>query len=290
MHKLSNKIGIMHGRLSEPVNNKIQEFPIKTWKNEFEKASLFGFDSIEWIFDKYQKNPIMNIDGITEIKKISKQTGVKINSVLADYFMEEKLFNVSESNLEKNLSILKTLVKQSSLLGAKIVEIPFVDSSSLKSHEEQLQVISNLETILPEIDEYDMILSFETDLNPKEFKFFINNFNHSRIKINYDVGNSASLGYDLEEEIMILGNLIENIHIKDRMLHGITVPLGTGDVNFNLFFNLLKKINYSKELIIQGARESNVQCEYTAKKYLLFVQEFVDKYLFDEDKLNSSKK
>ena len=51
----------MHGRLSEPINNKIQEFPIKTWKNEFKKASFFGFDSIEWIFDKYQKNPIMNI-------------------------------------------------------------------------------------------------------------------------------------------------------------------------------------------------------------------------------------
>lgn len=280
----------MHGRLSEPINNKIQEFPINTWKNEFEKASFFGFDSIEWIFDKYQKNPIMNIDGITEIKRISKQTDVKINSVLADYFMEEKLFNVSKSNLEKNLSILKTLIKQSSLLGAKIIEIPFVDSSSLKSEEEQSQVISNLETILPEIDEFDMILTLETDLNPQKFKKFIHNFNHSKIKINYDVGNSASLGYDVEEEIMTLGNLIENIHIKDRKLCGITVPLGTGDVNFDLFFNLLKKINYSGELIIQGARESNVQFEHTAKKYLLFVEEFVDKYLSDEDNLNSTKK
>jgi len=83
---------------------------------------------------------------------------------------------------------------------------------------------------------------------------------------------------------MTLGNLIENIHIKDRKLCGITVPLGTGDVNFDLFFNLLKKINYSKELIIQGARESNIQCENTANKYLLFVQEFVDKYLSHDDK------
>jgi len=284
MSKLSNNIGIMHGRLSEPINHKIQEFPIKTWKNEFEKASLYGFNSIEWIFDKYPKNPIMHMDGITEIKKISKQTDVKINSVLADYFMEEKLFNVSELNLEKNLSILKTLIKQSSLLGAKIIEIPFVDSSSLKSEEEQLQVISNLERILPEIDEFDMILTLETDLNPKKFKKFIHNFDHSRIKINYDVGNSASLGYDVEEEIDTLGDLIENVHIKDRKLCGITVPLGTGDVNFDLFFNLLKKINYSKELIIQGARESNIQCENTAKKYLLFVQQFVDKYLSHDDK------
>ena len=281
----THEIGIMHGRLSEPINNKIQEFPNNTWKNEFEKASLLGFNSIEWILDKYQKNPIMDIDGINEIKKISKQTDVKINSVLADYFMEEKLFNVSELNLEKNLSILKTLIKQSNLLGAKIIEIPFVDSSSLKSKEDQNQVLSNLEAILPEIDEFDMILTLETDLNPKEFKKFIKNFNHSKIKINYDVGNSASLGFNIREEISMLGNLIENVHIKDRKLYGKTVPLGTGDVNFNLFFHLLKKINYSGELIIQGAREPNIQCENTAKKYLLFVEEFVDKYLFDDDKL-----
>jgi len=280
----------MHGRLSEPINDRIQEFPKSTWKNEFKKASLFGFNSIEWIFDRYRKNPIMSIEGINEIKEISKQTDIKINSVLADYFMEEKLFNVSKVNLEKNLSILKTLIKQSSLLDAKIIEIPFVDASSLKSEEEQLQVISNLETILPEIDEFDMILTLETDLNPKKFKKFISDFNHSRIKINYDVGNSASLGYDVEKEISILGDLIENVHIKDRKLHGKTVPLGTGDVNFDLFFNKLKKINYSGELIIQGARELNIPCEKTAKKYLLFVEEFVDKYLSNDNKLKSNKK
>ena len=290
MSCLSNKIGIMHGRLSEPTNNKIQEFPINTWKNEFGHASLLGFNSIEWIFDKYPKNPIMDIDGIAEIKKISEQTDVKITSVLADYFMDEKLFNVSELKLEKNLSILKTLIKQSNSLNARIIEIPFVDSSSLKSEDEQLQVISNLETILPILDEFDMILTLETDLNPKTFKKFIDNFDHPRIKINYDVGNSASLGYDVKEEINTLGNLIENVHIKDRKLCGMTVPLGAGDVNFDLFFNLLKKINYSGELIIQGARELNVGCEYTAKKYLLFVDEFVDKYLSDENKSNSNKK
>ena len=34
MSKSSNKIGIMHGRLSESIDGKIQEFPKHTWKNE----------------------------------------------------------------------------------------------------------------------------------------------------------------------------------------------------------------------------------------------------------------
>ena len=46
-----NKIGIMQGRLSPPIDGRIQAFPINDWESEFEKASKIGFDCIEWIFD-----------------------------------------------------------------------------------------------------------------------------------------------------------------------------------------------------------------------------------------------
>ena len=29
------KVGVLQGRLSEPVNKKMQEFPSNTWKSEF---------------------------------------------------------------------------------------------------------------------------------------------------------------------------------------------------------------------------------------------------------------
>ena len=96
LFSINNKIGIMGGRLSEPVTEKIQDFPKNTWKSEFEKASVYGFESIEWIFDAHDKNPIMNNDGINEIKHNSEQTSITINSLLADFFMGKKLFNVSE--------------------------------------------------------------------------------------------------------------------------------------------------------------------------------------------------
>ena len=231
---------MMSGRFSEPITEKIQAFPKNTWKSEFEKASVCGFESIEWIFDTYDKNPIMNNDGINEIKHISEQTSITINSLLADFFMEKKLFNVSEFDLQKNLDVLKNLIKNSYRLGIKILEIPFVDSASLKTKEEQSQVISNLEKILPLLEECDVFLTLETDLPPTSFNELILSFNHPNIKANYDIGNSASLGYDMKEELNIYGDLIYNIHIKDRKYCGQTVPLGEGDADFELFFNLLQ--------------------------------------------------
>ena len=278
LFSINNKIGIMSGRLSEPVTEKIQDFPKNTWKSEFEKASVCGFESIEWIFDAYDKNPIMNNDGINEIKHISEQTSITVNSLLADFFMEKKLFNVSEFDLQKNLDTLKNLIKNINRLGIKILELPFVDSSSLKTKEEQSQVISNLEKILPLLEEYDVFLTLETDLPPTSFNALILSFNHPNIKANYDVGNSASLGYDMKEELNLYGDLIYNMHIKDRKYCGGTVPLGEGDVDFELFFNLLQKINYNSELIIQGARERSIKPEDTCIKYLQFVKKFVDRH------------
>ena len=63
---MKNKIGVMQGRLSNPVNNEIQSFPMKEWKEEFSKAEEIGYDLIEWIFDSLE-NPIMSDKGVLEM-------------------------------------------------------------------------------------------------------------------------------------------------------------------------------------------------------------------------------
>ena len=128
-----SKIGIMQGRLSEIIDEQIQIFPSNTWKNEFETASKCGFGLIEWIFDTVPNNPIMNNNQIKQIKNLSKEFGVGVNSVCADYFMEKKLFNVSKIEIDENLTVLENLIHSCYELGIEILEIPLVDNSSLKT-------------------------------------------------------------------------------------------------------------------------------------------------------------
>ena len=42
-------IGIIQGRLSESINGHIQEFPYKTWEDEFNVLNKLGLTHIEWI-------------------------------------------------------------------------------------------------------------------------------------------------------------------------------------------------------------------------------------------------
>ena len=82
MSTIIPKIGIMQGRLSEPVNNQIQSFPHNTWETEFEKAHNCGFQVLEWIFDDLE-NPILNDSQIEKIKSLSSEYDIEINSIEA---------------------------------------------------------------------------------------------------------------------------------------------------------------------------------------------------------------
>jgi hexulose-6-phosphate isomerase len=274
------RIGIMQGRLSKQNENKIQSFPLDSWKKEFEIASNCKLEIIEWIFDELQPNPILTTDGIIEIKQLMEKNNVRINSICADYFMTKKLFNESKLEIEKNIEMLKKIIIQANKLEISMIEIPLVDSSSLKTNENEEEIKNNLEKIIPIAEENNVTIVLETDLNPQNFEEFLTKFEHQYIMANYDSGNSASLGYNVKEELIILKKWIKNIHVKDRNLHGGTVPLGTGDTNFEEFFATLSKINYSGDLIIQGAR--NLETKYEPKQicqsYQKFVKQYVDKY------------
>ena len=280
MSRVIPKIGIMQGRLSESVNNQIQSFPHETWKTEFEKAHSCKYEVLEWIFDDL-KNPIMEDTEIDEIVLLSNKFNIEINSVCADYFMEKKLFNVNNLELKKNLNVLENLIIQCNKIGIKILEIPLVDSSSLQSDKNMNDFFQNILSILPQAEANNVLITLETDLPAEKFLTFLKKFNHPNIGANYDLGNSASLRYDVKEEIMSYGNFITNIHLKDRLYHGTTIPLGLGDANFDSFFEIISKIEYQGDLIIQGAREKineNEEPEQTCKKYRNFVKTYVDKY------------
>ena len=274
------KIGIMQGRLSEQYGNQIQIFPKNSWQSEFEKAKKCRFKVIEWIFDTSCPNPILTNEGRSQIKKLSKNNGININSICADYFMVRKLFSETTENIERNTKKLIELIDCSLNLNISLIEIPFVDSSSLKTDQNKMELVKNLEKISEYIEKNNIFINLETDLNPIAFKILMENINHPNIKINYDSGNSASLQFNVKEELTILNKWIQNVHVKDRKINDATVPLGTGDTNFEEFFSMLAKIQYSGDLIIQGARQSEINFKpiETCQIYHKFVKQYVDKY------------
>ena len=249
--------GVMQGRLSKKVNNKIQAFPEKDWKKEFSKANKLGLKIIEWTLDykKFYNNPVLTDKGQKSIKKLQKKYSIKIKSLTGDCFMQKPFWKTSKNS--KLISDFKNLIKSCNKLKIKFIVIPLVDNGSLKSLKEEIFFINICKDLSKLIKKNKVIIVFESDYHPKKLKRFISKFDKKLFGINYDSGNSAGLNYDISDEFNLYGNRILNIHIKDRIKHGKTVRLGKGNADFKKLFKKLKKINYKGNLILQTARSKN---------------------------------
>jgi hexulose-6-phosphate isomerase len=257
--------------LSPRIDGKIQAYPANTWQKEFEIAKEIGYSGIEWIVEKpLAINAMMSKSGMTEIKEIISKTGVKIDYVCADIFMQQPLVRMSQEIKEENKEILKDILINAKEVGAICVEIPFVDASSIKSESEINELISCMQEAFELSKEIGMQISLETDLNPTSFKELLERINLNHVQANYDIGNSASLGFDPVEEIDAIGSRILNVHIKDRKLGGTTVPLGTGDADIRLSLSRLSEINYLGGITIQAARGTDeIEVAKSQLKYTL---------------------
>jgi hexulose-6-phosphate isomerase len=268
---LTNEIGIMQGRLSPRINGKIQAYPANTWQKEFEIAQEIGYAAIEWIVEKpVETNALMTDSGKAEIKKVIALTGVRIDFVCADIFMQQPLVRMTEEIKFQNKEYLLEILKNAKEVGAVGVEIPFVDNSSIKNETEKQEFIDAMQDAFKLAKDMDIKISLETDLPPSDFQELLDNINLDYVQANYDIGNSASLGFDPKEELEAYGLKILNVHVKDRKLGSTTVPLGTGNANINYVFQKLQEIGYNGGLTMQAARgENDIE---TAKEQLKYVR------------------
>ena len=220
------------------------------------RAAEAGIPAIEWIDDMYGAdiNPLRTKEGIHELQVLMDRHDVSIPSICADTFMEEPLVQCTASERDDRLDLLKHLLHQTKLLGAKHLGIPLLDNSALKSIEEIETMAAVLATIIPTLETLKMELHLETSLSPKEFPILLWKLPHPLIRVTYDTGNSASLGYDPHEEFAAYGNRVGSVHIKDRKRGGGTVKLGTGDTDFAAVAEELKKIKFEGLYTLQAAR------------------------------------
>jgi hexulose-6-phosphate isomerase len=246
----------MQGRLSPPEDGQFQSFPRTRWAAEIELAPQVPLRGIEWIYDLYGEgaNPLETPRGRADLRNRLGRFGVSVASICADYFMACPLVRASNDLFDERIGKLEWLISICPGLSITRIVLPFVDASSISSVKDSEAVLTALNRVLPKAVECRVELHLETDLNPANFRSLLNEIRHPMIKVNYDSGNSGSLGYAPAEEFAAYGDRVGSFHIKDRALAGGTVPLGTGAVDFAALRSALVDVNYRGDFVMQVAR------------------------------------
>jgi L-ribulose-5-phosphate 3-epimerase len=246
-----NSIGFMQGRLSPLVAGRIQAFPADYWKDEFAIASYSGITKMEWTIDSidFNSNPILTKPGQIEINNLKSEYKIEIPSVTCDYFMENPPWKNSDVDVSSDV---QRIIMGMNVINSNTLVIPLVDNSSLKSIPHiDLTFFLDLQEIL---SANKVKIAFEMDLDPDQTANYIQQFPRENFGINYDIGNSAALGYDPSDELDAYGDRIINVHVKDRSFGRSTVRLGDGDADFETVTRLLSELEYQGNYILQTAR------------------------------------
>ena len=261
-------IGIMQGRIYPQCLERLQLFPKHKWEKELVKANNMGFNNLELLFDKdlYCKTLLDNrVIQKKLIKPPNSNNKFSIKSINIDYFSSIKTFDGSNSNFLDMLYEIIALIKETSI---KTLVIPYCDENSLDDLDDLYKVLeiykeSNIDELMIS---NNLFLSLELGLPAKLIKDGFDTFSFKNIGICYDLGNAAGLGFKPEKEILILNDLINHIHIKDKSLNGTNVMLGNGDVNFKECMNSLKKINFNGCLVLETIYKNN-PCKEAEKNF-----------------------
>ena len=280
LNNATTRIGFMQGRLSPLEKGRIQSFPWFSWRDEFEIADNLNFSKMEWTIDqdRLYENPLMSEDGRADILLLSKKFGTQIPSLTGDCFMQDPFWKTSGNKREALLSDFRSVVSACAELMIRLIVVPLVDNGRIENAEQERNLISCLKEMIPFLNSNKVKIIFESDYSPLILARFINNFDPNVFGINYDIGNSAALGFDPLEEIMGYGQHIVNVHVKDRVLGGSTTPLGLGDAEFDKVFSSLAKVGYSKNYILQTARATDSNHCGVINKYRNMTVEWINLY------------
>lgn len=256
---MMRKIGFMQGRLCECVDGKIQAFPWRDWESEFPAAAAIDLHLMEWTLDqdRLYENPLMTADGQERIRELCRCHGISISSLTGDCFMQAPFWKVegeARTSLQRDFLAIGSACAQ---VGIQMMVVPLVDNGRLDTSEQEDVLVKFLLEQQPFLRENNLQVIFESDFTPIELTRFIARLPAEQFGINYDIGNSAALGFDPSEEFHAYSTRIINVHVKDRLLGGTTAPLKTGNANFDSVFAALSRINYQGNYILQTARAAD---------------------------------
>lgn len=275
-----NRIGFMQGRLSPMINGRIQAFPWTHWKDEFAVAEQIGIHLMEWTLDqdRLYENPLLTEAGQAGIRELCQLHNFGIPSLTGDCFMQAPLWKASGEERAVLERDFREIAKACAVVGISMIVVPLVDNGRIENAGQEDALVAFLQDQAGFLAEHGLKVVFESDFSATNLARFIGRLDPALFGINYDIGNSAALGFDPVEDIAAYGKRIINVHVKDRVLGGTTVPLGSGNADFETVFKELARIRYAGNYILQTARAPDGNHAEVLCRYRDMMSDWITKY------------
>lgn len=167
-----SRVGFMQGRLSEPVNGRIQAFPTKHWRDEFARAGKLGFGLMEWTLDRDDifDNPLMSQAGRTEIRILSEDFHIDVQSLTGDFVMQAPFYKLEGRQRQTEIDTLRKVLEACVEAGIRLIVMPLVDEGRVDNQHDAAVLKRGLDEALNGLEGENLVVTFSPTLRRKNWR------------------------------------------------------------------------------------------------------------------------
>lgn len=211
-----------------------------------EVAKRLGLDGVQVDFGSGQNDlPLFNRELQKKFLEAAKKHNVEIGSLALGVLngVPYKSDPRAERWVAESIDVAKAM-------GCTVVLVPFFGKGGLRDDKEGVDaVVERLKKVSPKAEKAGVVLGFESWLSAEQHLDIIERVGSPAVKVYYDVGNSHKAGYDIYEEIRLLGRQICEFHAKDY-----DDLYGKGTIAFEEVRRAMDDIGYRGWIHIEGVK------------------------------------
>jgi len=219
---------------------------------KFKVAKEAGFEEIECPTTPDQAKA-------EEILAASKETGIRIHSVMNQEHWNSPLSSADPAVVEKSMEGMRTSLRNAKLWGADtVLLVPAVVNPQTSYRDAWERSQKQIRKLIPMAQDMKIIIGIEEVwnkflLSPLEFAKYVDEFESPWIRAYFDVGNVAINGYP-HDWIRTLGKSIVKLHFKDfkfqKRLAEFTNLLD-GEIDFKAVHAALADVGYQGSATVE---------------------------------------
>ena len=217
--------------------------------DRFKLAVEVGFESME-------ARAVQTEAEAQQIHDAAQAAGLRIHSVMNQTHWRTPLSSPDPSEVAACVRGIRASLSQAELYGADaVLLVPAVVRSDTTYEQAWERSVAEIRKLIPLAEHHDVMLGIENVWNKflltaRDFRQFIDDFNHPLIQGYFDVGNIVHYGVP-EHWIRELGSRIVKVHLKDYSRRLGFVNLGEGDVDWPAVRSALSDVGYTAEATVE---------------------------------------
>lgn len=257
------------------------------WPGRLASAARAGFDFLEMSIDPSQQR-LSRLDWSwkerIELRHQIEDAGLWIHSICLSAHREQPLGSNDREMRQRGLQIMHKAIELAFDLGIRLIQVAGYDTYNEPGSETSRQLYrdgltqavnwaSQAGVLLGlENQEYGYVDSISTAVE------LVKDIDSPYLGLYSDVGNLIVNGLDVASEIQVARGKLFGVHVKDA-LPGIPrrVPLGTGQVPFNLIFKQLFMIRFRGVLTLEMWNDESLDAEQVSSQSCKLIKEYLEK-------------